>query len=402
MRILFCHTNFPAQFGVFGMWLAQQGWDVMFATARTEAKAPPGCRMFKFKSVEKGADATHRHARLLDRAVTTAEGFAAAAISVREQGYEPDIVVAHSGWGAGTYAKAVWPDAKFVPYLEWWYKYPRVDIHPEDKVPSDPSGMRANALTRNAPMLIDIAVADATLCPTRFQAAQFPDFIQQSMHILHDGVDTATFSPDPEARLRLAELGVPESGPLMTYATRGMEPYRGFPEFMRAAATIMQERPDLHVVIAGEDRVAYGEKLPSGESWKKRMLEECDLDEDRLHFTGLLGPDMYKTLLQASDCHVYLTIPFVLSWSFIEAMSAGCPLVASDTDPVREAVGSGEGVLMVNHYDVAALTDAIRRNFDDPEATSERRKAARARALSAYDRGWIWPMRAHMLQELIA
>ena len=403
MRILFCHTNFPAQFGIFGMWLAKsRGWDVTFATARADASPPQGCRMIKFKSVEKGAPETHRHARLLDRAVTTAEGFAAAAISAREKGYEPDIVVAHSGWGAGTYAKAVWPTAKFVPYLEWWYSHPRIDVHPDDTFPSDTSGLRANALTRNAPVLVDFAAADATLCPTAFQASRFPDYIRQTMQVLHDGVDAATYSPDRKAaRAQLATEGVPEDVPLITYATRGMEPYRGFPEFMRAAAEVMKHKPDAHVMIAGENRVAYGEQLPEGESWKDRMLAECDMDPTRLHFVGLLPPKRYCTLLQASDCHVYLTIPFVLSWSFIEAMSVGCALVASDAAPVREAVGGDDAALLVEHYDVAALTAAITATLDDTEASAARRKAARARVLEAYDRSWIWPMRAHFLKSLV-
>jgi glycosyltransferase involved in cell wall biosynthesis len=402
MRILFAHTNFPAQFGAFGDWLAARGWDVTFATAAERAAPPPGARMFRFAAAADGAPETHRHARPLDRALRTAESFAAAAVKARAAGVDPQVIVAHAGWGAGSYAKAVWPEARFVPYVEWWYRHPRPDRLPDEQPPPDEAAARARAAARNAPMLVDLAQADAALCPAGFQAAQFPDWLRARLTVAPDGVDIDAFAPDPAARARLAALGVPPDAEVVSYATRGMEPYRGFPDFMRALAALQRARPRLFAVIAGQDRVVYGAALPPGDSWKARMLAELDLDLGRVAFVGLLQPDRWRTLLQGTDCHVYLTVPFVLSWSFLEAMSVGCPLVASDAAPVREALGAGGGAVTAPLGDPATLAAAIAATLDDPAAARAPRAAARARIAEAYDHAWLWPARAEMLRRLAA
>lgn len=401
MRILFAHTNFPAQFGAFGAWLATQGWDVVFATARSGAEPPAGCRMLRFQTARDGAPETHRHGRGLDRALRTAESFAVVAAKARQSGLAPDVVVAHSGWGAGTYAKAVWPEARFAPYVEWWYRHPRADAHPAEPDPADPAATRARAVSRNAPMLLDLATADAVLCPTQFQAAQFPDWIRARFTVMHDGVDAAALAPDPAGRARLiGELGLPAEAEIVSYAARGMEPYRGFPEFLRAVAALQKRRPRLHAVIAGEDRVVYGESLPEGESWKRRVLAALDLDPARLHFVGHVPPARLRVMMQGADLHVYLTLPFVLSWSMIEAMSVGCRLVVSDVAPVREALGGRDAAILVDHHDPDALVAAIARGLDEREAGARRGAAARARVLAAYDRRWLWPARAAFLETL--
>ncbi|MFW5680991.1 MAG: glycosyltransferase, partial [Pseudomonadota bacterium] len=397
MQILFTHTNFPGQFGPFGAWLAERGWDVLFATGREDAQPPARCRMFHFPCGQAAAE-THRHAHGLDRALRTAEAFAIVAKRVRERGIVPDVVVAHGGWGAGTYAKAVWPETCFVTYAEWWYRHPRADVHPAEPPPRDPVAERARALAANAPMLLDLAQADLILCPTTFQATQFPAWLRARLLVDPDGVDTDLFAPDPTARGRLATYGVPADAEVVTYATRGMEPYRGFPEFLRALALLQQSRPCLHAVIAGRDRVVYGAALPPGESWKQRMLAELELDATRTHFVDLLPLPAYADLLRASDLHVYLTLPFVLSWSMLEAMSIGCPLVASDVAPVREAVGTSGAAELVDHHDVEALAATIARGLDDRPAALARGARARARILEAYDRAWLWPARADRLR----
>jgi glycosyltransferase involved in cell wall biosynthesis len=401
MRILFAHTNFPAQFGAFGAWLGEQGWDVAFATARADARPPRRTRMFRFIEQVDGSPQTHRHARPLDRALRNAENFAAAALKARDQGLDPQIVVAHSGWGAGTYARAVWPDAAFIPYLEWWYRHPRVDRAHDEPEPAEPAGVAARAAARNAPTLVDLGQAQGALCPTAFQAAQFPDWLRARITVQPDGFDAAGLAPDPSARKRLAKYGPPDDAEIVTYATRGMEPYRGFPDFMRALERLQRERPRLHAIIVGEDRVAYGEKLPEGDSWRRRMEAELDLDPARTHFTGLLPKPDYETVLQGSDAHVYLTIPFVLSWSFIEAMSVGAPLIASDVAPVHEALGDSDGAALVAHHDIDALAGAIARTLDDPRAARERGARARRRVLEAYDRRWVWPAKAALLRDFV-
>ncbi|WP_172328290.1 glycosyltransferase [Mangrovicoccus sp. HB161399] len=394
MKIIFSHQNFPAQFGHFGAYLARTGWDVTFFTAAEAAKPPEGCRMVKMGAHREPGDQTHRYLRGLESAVLNAQGFANAAMRARAKIPEPDVVVAHSGWGSGSFAKAVWPETKFVSYAEWYYRWPPRDLGSE-KPSQGPEDGRAYTMSRNLPMLLDFDQADRIWCPTGFQAAQFPEAYRQRMTVRHDGVDCETFSP-----AKAWVEGVPEDAELVTYATRGMEPHRGFPEFMRALAMLQKQRPKMHAVIAGQDRVAYGEKLPEGESWKARMLEELDLDLDRIHFVGLLPYAKYRELLQASMAHVYLTVPFVLSWSMIESMAVGCPMVVSDTPPVREVVTDGSMAEIVGLRDADAVARAIARLLDDPDMARRKGEMARRRVLAAYDRRWIWPARAQELAEL--
>lgn len=395
MKIVFSHQNFPAQFGHFGSFLARAGWDVTFFTAAEGAKPPEGAKMVKMGAHREPADSTHRYIRGLEKAVLNAQGFANSAMRVKDKLAAPDVVVAHSGWGSGTFAKAVWPEAKFVSYAEWYYHYPPRDVGKAEAAQTPEDG-RASAMARNLPMILDFDQADRIWCPTGFQAAQFPEIYRDRMTVRHDGVDCETFAPAP-AWIK----GVPEGAELVTYATRGMEPHRGFPEVLRAVAALQSERPNMHVVIAGQDRVAYGEKLPEGESWKARMLAELDLDLDRVHFVGLLPYGKYRELLQASQAHIYLTVPFVLSWSMIEAMAVGCPMVVSDTPPVREALPDDSMAEIVPMGDATAVAAAIARLLDDRDLARAKGAAARARALAAYDRRWIWPARAQELQDLV-
>ncbi|GAA0303608.1 glycosyltransferase [Rhodovulum strictum] len=322
MNILFSHLNFPAQFGAFGANLARQGWSVTFVTERTDAVPPPGCRMFRMTPHRTPTEGVHRFARPLEAAMINGQAFANAALAARQAGLSPDIVVAHSGWGAGTFARAVWPQAKLVSYVEWYYRFPPVDaVGPIP--PGNDADRRALALARNAPTLLDLAEADLVLCPTQFQADQFPGWIRDRLTVLHDGVDTGFFTPDPQARLDLPGVTIPEGAEIVSYATRGMEPTRGFPDFMRALALLQARRPGLHAVIGGQDRAAYGAGPPDGTSWKRHMLAELDLDPARLHWPGLLARGPWRNLLQSTHVHVYLTVPFVLSWSLVEAMAAG-------------------------------------------------------------------------------
>lgn len=400
MQILFAHQNYPAQFGNFGAYLARNGWDVAFITSAAGAKPPPGCRMVKMTPHREPTKGVHRFAYNLEKAMINGQAFANAAIRARSEGLNPDVVVGHSGWGSGTFAKAVWPASKYVAYVEWFYRYPPVDaVLTMNKQAEEDA--RAHALARNAPTLLDLAEADLVFCPSRFQASQFPERLRRDMVIMHDGVDTDYHAPADTPALPKALAEVPADAEIVSYATRGMEPHRGFPEFMRALARLQARRPKLHAIIGGQDRIAYGPARADGRGWKQAMLDELDLDETRIHWTGLLPRKDYLAVLQATDVHVYLSVPFVLSWSMIEAMSVGCPLVVSDTEPVREAATHGDTALMVDHSDIDALAEAIARLLDDRALAGALGRSARAAAIRDYSANWIWPWRDRTLSDLV-
>jgi glycosyltransferase involved in cell wall biosynthesis len=401
--ILFVHDNFPAQFGQFGAWLIGRGWDVAFATAKAGA-AHPGMRILPYKPHREPSGQTHPYAQPMDKAAINAQGFARAAYAARSAGYRPDFVMAHAGWGGGMFAKDVFPEARCVPFCEWWYRTPAPDtaflercLPPRDAPPD--TAILQDA--RNAPILFDLANADAAFCPTRFQASQFPPRLRAWLTVLHDGVDTVLHAPDPAAaRSTLGGL-VPEDAEVVTYATRGNEPHRGFPQFIRALPALFAARPKAHAVIVGENRVAYGDKRLRDVDWRAKLLDEVRPDPARVHFTGPLPRPQYIAVLQRSDAHVYLTAPFVLSWSMIEAMSIGCLLVASDTEPVREFATDGETAVLTDFFDHDRLAERVIEALSDPGRGSRLRAQARAQIVETVAAPVMWRRKLAILEETL-
>lgn len=384
MRILFLHDNFPAQFGPIGDYLARKGWEVVFGTQR-EGAASPNFKTFNYKPHRDITKGVHPYAASFEKAAINGQAAARACLALKAKGLKPDVMMAHSGWGNGMYLKDVWPDARYIGYFEWYYQPVGPDVafmKGEDEKQSEDQLLRTRG--RNATILTDLAACDFGLVPTAYQKSQFPPIIGDKLKVLHDGVDVETYAPAPGAKLVLPGLDLSHASEIVTYVARGMEPYRGFPEFMAAAAEVQRRRPQAHIVVAGEDRVAYGRKLPEGDSWKKRMLAQHSFDETRLHFTGLIPRDQYRKLLQASSVHVYLTVPFVLSWSMMEAMSAGCLVLGSDTDPVKELIEDGENGLLADFYNVQAIARAIVRVLESPEKYVSMRAAARRTIVEKY------------------
>jgi glycosyltransferase involved in cell wall biosynthesis len=399
MKALFVHKNWPAQFGGFCIFLRRSGWDIAFATQRSEARSDR-MRIVPFKSHRASSSSTHPYLRPLEEAVIAGQGLARAAMTLRRDGWMPDVVVAHSGWVAGAFAKTVWPDAAFVPYFEWFYRFPPVDLTPYDK-PVEPLDAGARTRVRNLPFMLDLDAAEIGLVPTAFQAEQFPAWMRDRLVVMHDGIDTDVHCPGPGEAAR-ARYGIPAGAELVTSLARGMEPHRGFPEIMRCIEKLQKRRPNLYAVIVGEDRVAYGGKLPEGESWKRRVLGELDLDLGRIRFPGRVSRTEMVELMRASDAHLYLTVPFVLSWSMLEAMSTGCVLVASDVAPVREFAVDDRTALLVPPGHVDALVARVEFALDSAGGLQPLRDAARRHVVQTLDAERIlYPRKRDLLKSLV-
>lgn len=383
MKILFLHDNFPAQFGPIGEYLAGKGWQVAFGTQRQGA-ASDRMTVFNYKPHRDITKGVHPYAASFEKSAINGQAAARACLQLKAKGFTPDVMMAHSGWGNGMYLKDVWPSARYIGYFEWYYQPigPDIAFLKGEEKQSEDQILRTRG--RNAAILTDLSASDFGIVPTEYQKSQFPPLLQNCLKVLHDGVDVDTYAPAPGARLALPGLDLSGAREIVTYVARGMEPYRGFPEFMASVAEVQKRRPDAHVVVVGEDRVAYGRKLPEGDSWKKRMLAQHAFDEKRLHFTGHIPRDQYLQVLQASSVHVYLTAPFVLSWSMMEAMSAGCLLVASDTDPVKELIEDGKNGLLVDFYNVQQIARTIVRALESPEKYAPIRAAARRAIVEKY------------------
>ena len=394
MRVLFLHNNFPAQFGALARYMSRHGHDVTYGTS-WQGTAPEWLRMVRYRPHRKVGKEQHPYLAFVESAVLNGQALARVGWKMKDQGYSPDLIVAHSGWGPGLYVRDIWPDARYLGYFEWYYRSKGADLGFLDAVTRDDEH---RVSTRNAAILLDIARSNWGLVPTAYQASQFPDLLRRKLTVQHDGVDTDYFAPQPGRRLTLPDLDLSHVEEIVTYVARGMEPYRGFPQAMTAFAEVLRRRPRAHVVVVGEDRVAYGRRLPDGDTYRKKALRELDFDRNRIHFTGRLPRNLYREVLLASSAHVYLTVPFVLSWSMIEAMSAGCLLLASDTEPVREVIRAGENGLTVDFFDTNALAERICDVLDHPDEYAHLREGARRTATESYPAARLVPQRARLLE----
>jgi glycosyltransferase involved in cell wall biosynthesis len=178
--------------------------------------------------------------------------------------------------------------------------------------------------------------------------------------------------------------------PIVTFVNRRFEPMRGVHTFMRALPAFLARVPNAEVVLIGaDDSGVYGQRPPDGMTWKSKMLAEVGdgLDLARLHFVGTVPHADMLALMSLSAAHVYLTYPFALSWSFLEAMALGCLVVGSRTAPVEEVIEHGRNGLLVDFFDPAALADTLAESCTRGRAASERmRQAARQTVLDRYDR----------------
>ncbi len=242
---------------------------------------------------------------------------------------------------------------------------------------------------RNSTILQSLAHADFNVSPTKWQKDQFPDIFKPRIKVLHDGIDTDLVRPAPDAfiEIQARQLRLTKNDEVITFVNRNLEPYRGFPTFMRTLPSLLRARPNAHVLIVGGDEVSYGRKLPNGQTYRQKYMSEVGelLDMSRVHFVGKIPYHVFVNMLQISAVHVYLTYPFVLSWSLLEAMSAGCAVVASSTQPVLEAIQDGHNGLLVDFFSPDQVLQAIERVLDHPDRMADMRQRAREDVVKSYD-----------------
>ena len=391
MRLLFVHKHFPGQFlNLARAFAAQPGNEVVFI-AIEPGSAVEGIRTVLAQPTRTSTEATHHYVQSFENAVLLGQAAYRAAETLRQEGFIPDLIYAHAGFGPGLYLREAFPDTPIIGHFEWFYHQRNSDadfLSPTDVTPDD----ALRIWTKNAGLLLELAQCTYGICPTAFQREQFPAEYRDKLQIIHEGVDTEFFSPGMRGQLTIGDLHLGGDVEIVTYATRGMEPYRGFPQFMRSLVHLQKTRPNLHAVIAGDDSVFYGRPHGGGKSWKDALLEELpDLDHSRIHFTGSVSYADYRQLLQASHAHVYLTVPFVLSWSLLEAMSTGCTLIGSDTAPVREIIEDGKTGILVDFFDPSKLAAAIGRVLEDKDQAEALGGTARAQMIDRYDLNAVLP-----------
>ncbi len=388
MRILFVHQNFPGQYKHLAPALAAAGHQVL---ALTLAAAPsmPGIRVIRYRL--EGGMASNQHPWLtnVEPKVIRGEAAARAALTLKQEGFVPDLICAHPGWGEALFLKDVFPQARLLSFFEFHYRPTGADFNFDPEYPSGDFASMANLRMKNTNNLLNLDACDWGISPTRWQWSTLPAVYRSRVSVIHDGIDTAIVRPDPRASLQLqvADVTLSAADEVITFVNRNLEPYRGFHSFMRALPEIQRRRPNAWVLIVGGSDVSYGRALPPGESYKEKYLREVGpaLNMQRIRFLGHIPYPIFLRMLQVSAVHVYLTYPFVLSWSMLEAMASGCLVVGSATPPVTEVIEDGDNGLLVDFFSPAAIADAVDRVLDHPTRMAEIRARARATVVERYD-----------------
>jgi glycosyltransferase involved in cell wall biosynthesis len=389
MKILFIHQNFPGQYREIFQWLvAQGGHEIVFLTQRADVPAVKGARIVVYKPNHKPAETAYAPTKYWEECAGNGLGAAFAAQTLAADGFRPDIILGHVGWGELTFFKQVWADVPIIGFFEYYFlaKGGSVGFDPEF-----PASEHAPFLmhARNAVNFANLQTVDLGLSPTIFQRDTYPANFHDKIYVCHDGIRTDKLLPNPKASVPLSRLGrsVSRQDEIFTYMARNMEPVRGFHKFMRALPRILAERPNARALIIGGNGVSYGKASDASGGYRAEMEREIGdrVDWDRVHFLGRVPYDAYQQIIQISRAHIYLTVPFVLSWSSMEAMSMGATIIASDTPPVREVMTHGKTALLVDFHDHEALARQVIEVLARPDDFAHIGRAARQHMIATYD-----------------
>lgn len=366
MKVLFIHQNFPGQFIHLAAELARKPGNQVVALSIYKQTVPKGVNVRQYTLLRNPVPQTHPLLQDQEAKVLRAEACAAAAMQLRHEGFTPDVIYAHPGWGEALLIKEVFPRARLVVYCEYYYALEGQDVGFDPELPPLTYQQRCQLRLRNSTNLLSLDMADAAIAPTQWQKNTYPAAWHNKINVIHDGINAAALRPNPRAKLELSanavhgKLVLEPGVELVSYVARNLEAVRGFHQFMRALPEVLRQRPKAHAMVVGGDGLSYGGPAPDGKTWKDYMLAEvgAELDMRRVHFVGKVPYAAYLDLLSISKVHAYWTTPFVLSWSMLEVALHGLPLVASDTPPVQE-FADYLGVETLNFFDVAGFTDAI-------------------------------------------
>ena len=380
----FIHQNMPAQFVHLVRYLAGKGHNVYYITASHKAEMPGVVRV-AYKAPEPAGDTVTGPLRPMVDSFAYGLKAVRALEALRDRDIRPDIIIGHTGWGEMLFVREVFPDVPVVGYFEFFFRVSGTDVGFDPEYPPGPH-IGFTLTMRNMVLHSGIELCDAGVTPTRWQWSTFPQSIRSRLTVLHEGVDTEAVRRLEGAAFELPDGRVlTQADKVVTYVARKLEPYRGFPSFMRAIPEILERNPEAHVVLVGGESVSYGKSLPDGETYRQRMEKEVAIDPARVHFVGQLPYKRYLQLLHVSSAHVYLTYPFVLSWSLVESMAAECLIIGSRTAPVEEVITDGQNGLLVDFFSPADIAEKVTRAVQRPRDFLGLRAAARRFAVEHFD-----------------
>ncbi|MBB6340579.1 glycosyltransferase involved in cell wall biosynthesis [Pseudomonas fluvialis] len=393
MRLLFIHQNFPGQYRHLFHRLAHSGEHQVVGMGEQANLArnthgwqlPRNAMLMGYGTPAPAGAHTHAYLRGYEAAIRRGQDWARVALQLKKQGFSPDVVCVHPGWGEALFVREVFPRARVVTFCEFYYQPHGADFDFDPEYPVELNDFCALRI-KNSVLNQALLDCDLGMAPTHWQKSVHPRELQHKLAVVHDGIDTRLLQPDPVARFILPDgRALDRSQPVVTFVNRNLEPYRGFHQFMRALPELQRLRPDAEIVIVGGDEVSYGRRVEGG--YRAALLKELDgqLDLTRIHFVGKLPYPDYVRLLQVSAAHVYLTYPFVLSWSMLEAMALGCLVIGSATSPVQEVLVDGENGCLVDFFDPRALAERTAAALENDPSHQYLRQAARETVVRRYD-----------------
>lgn len=393
MHFLFVHQNFPGQFKFLAPALAADSRNRVIALTMKKVQVTEwyGIKLCSYAANRGTTKGIHPWASDFETKIIRGEACFRAAMRLKAEGFTPDVIIAHPGWGESLFLKDVWPQTKLGIYCEFYYHQDGADVGFDQEFPARDDADACRLRLKNINNLLHFQIADAGISPTEWQASTFPEPFRSRITVAHDGIDTETVAPNSAVTFALqGNVTLTKQDEVITFVNRNLEPYRGYHIFMRALPELLRRRPCARVLIVGGSNVSYGARPEEGKTWKEIFIDEVrqqisDAEWARVHFLGTIPYLQFLKLLQLSTVHVYLTYPFVLSWSLLEAMSAGCAIVASNTKPLHEAIRHNETGRLIPFFDVTGLTNEVCALLDDSVERARLGVNARAFAQTHYD-----------------
>lgn len=392
MHYLFIHQNFPGQFRHVAKVLADDPNNEVIGIGEAvnlkgRPTLHPRIQVLSYQPHSQSHRGTHHYLRDFEGQIRRGQAVVRLLLQLRdEEGFQPDVVVAHPGWGEGLFLKDIFPSARIIQYFEYYYQGTGGDVGFDPEFPSTLDD-QLRVRIKNSTQLHSLIGCDQGISPTIWQQSRYPAELREKISVIHEGIDTKVVKPDAGAWVEINGQRLQAGDEVVTYVARNLEPYRGFHTFMRSLPKLQALRPNAKVIIVGGDDVSYGKRLSEGQTYRQRYSAEVQgrVDWSRIFFVGKLSYVNYLKVLQISAAHVYLTYPFVLSWSMLESMAAGCLLIASDTAPVKEVIEDGKNGLLIDFFDHDLLAQRVAQVLSNPDAFRSLRAQARQTIIQQYD-----------------
>jgi len=391
MQFLFIHQNFPGQFRHIAKALAQDDRHQIVAIGHFPgfqgvSILDPKIKLFGYNPFKASHAETHHYLRDFEGHIRRGQEVLRVAQRLKNQGFYPEVIVVHPGWGEALFLQDIFPLARLVLYCEYYYHSTGGDVGFDPEFPTSFNDY-PRVRIKNSTQLLSLSTCDSGISPTLWQKSLYPIEYQSKLSVIHEGIDTALLRPDSTATFSINGHNFIKGDEIVTFVARNLEPYRGFHTFLRMLPILQAQRPDMQVIMVGGDDVSYGRRLPEGQAYRDKYVLELkeQVDWTRVHFVGKLPYTEYLKVLKISACHVYLTYPFVLSWSMLEAMSVGCLVVASNTAPVTEVIEHEKNGLLADFFDTEQLAERIANVLKAPADYEAMRQSARQTIVERFD-----------------